>query len=198
MPGSDLPATTGDPSRRVSAWLLLIGGLLGWLASVTLTIERFKLFTEPGYRPSCSINPILSCGSVMVTEQAAVFGFPNPILGVVGFSVVVTLGVSVVAGVGLPRWIWRGLWLGTAVGVGFVCWFVFQTLYRINALCPYCMVVWVATPLLLILVSDRLWSRAGGPLGVLVQWRCTMLALFYAVVLLLVFLRFQDYWLSLV
>ncbi|MEV6140164.1 vitamin K epoxide reductase family protein [Nocardia sp. NPDC051990] len=198
MPGSDLPATAVDPSRRVSAWLLFIGGLLGWLASVTLTIERFKLFTEPGYRPSCSFNPILSCGSVMLTKQAAVFGFPNPILGVVGFSVVVTLAVSVVAGVGLPRWIWGGLWLGTAVGVGFVCWFVFQTLYRINALCPYCMVVWVATPLLSVVVSDRLWGRTSGLLGAFVQWRWTMLALFYAVVLLLVFLRFQDYWLSLV
>ncbi|MEV2225962.1 vitamin K epoxide reductase family protein [Nocardia vinacea] len=99
---------------------------------------------------------------------------------------------------GFPRWIWGGVWLGTAAGVGFVCWFVFQTLYRINALCPYCMVVWVATPLLSIVVSDRLWGRAGGLLGMLVQWRWTVLALFYAVVLLLVFLRFQYYWLSLV
>lgn len=187
-----------DPAQRVSAWLLLIGGLVGWLASVTLTIERFKLFAEPGYRPSCSINPILSCGSVMVTDQAAVFGFPNPILGVVGFSVVVTVGVSAVARVGFPRWIWGGLWLGTAVGLGFVCWFIFQTLYRINALCPYCMLVWVATPLILIVVSDRLWGEAGGPLGMLVQWRWTVLALFCTLVLLLVFLRFQDYWLSLV
>ncbi|MGO4616752.1 vitamin K epoxide reductase family protein [Nocardia sp. 2YAB30] len=181
-----------------AAWILLIGGLAGWLAAVALTVERFKLFTDPGYTPSCSINPILSCGSVMVTDQAAVFGFPNPLIGIVGFSVVVTLGALAVAGVGFPRWIWGGLWLGTACGVGFICWLIFESLYRINALCPYCLVVWAIITPLLAVITDQLWGRSHGPLGVLVEWRWTIVALFYAVVLLLVFLRFQDYWLSLV
>ncbi|WP_107659619.1 vitamin K epoxide reductase family protein [Nocardia suismassiliense] len=181
-----------------AAWILLLGGLAGWLASVALTVERFKLFTEPGYTPSCSINPILSCGSVMVTEQAAVFGFPNPLIGIVGFSVLVTLGVLSVVGVGFPQWIWGGLWLGLAAGVGFVCWLIFQSLYRINALCPYCMVVWAVITPLLAVVTDQLWGGSRGPLRVLAEWRWTIVALFYAVVLLLIFLRFQDYWLSLV
>ncbi|MFR9752935.1 vitamin K epoxide reductase family protein [Nocardia sp. 004] len=180
------------------AWVLLISGLAGWLAAAALTVERFKLFTEPGYTPSCSINPILSCGSVMETDQAAVFGFPNPLIGVVGFSVVVTLGVLAVAGVGFPRWIWGGLWLGTALGVGFICWLIFQSLYRINALCPYCMVVWAVITPLLAVITGQLWGRAKGPLGVLAEWRWTIVALFFAVVLLLVFLRFQDYWMTLV
>lgn len=181
-----------------AAWILLIGGLAGWLASVTLTVERFKLFTDPGYTPSCSINPILSCGSVMTTDQAAVFGFPNPLIGIVGFSVLVTLAVLSVAGVGLPRWIWGGLWLGLLLGVGFVCWLIFQSLYRIEALCPYCMVVWAVITPLLAVVTDQLWGGARGPLRILAEWRWTFVAVFYAVVLLLVFLKFQDYWLSLV
>ncbi|AXK87523.1 vitamin K epoxide reductase family protein [Nocardia farcinica] len=181
-----------------SAWLLLVCGLAGWIASVTLTVERYKLFLDPDYRPSCSLNPVLSCGSVMVTDQAAVFGFPNPLMGIAGFSVVVTLAVLAVAGVALPRWIWGGLWLGAVLGTVFVCWLIFQSLYRINALCPYCMVVWAVITPLLAVVTDQLWGRASGPLGVLAEWRWTLVALFYAVVLLLVFLRFQDYWLSLV
>ncbi|MER7452217.1 vitamin K epoxide reductase family protein [Nocardia beijingensis] len=181
-----------------AAWVLLIGGLAGWLAAVALTVERFKLFTDPGYTPSCSINPILSCGSVMVTDQAAVFGFPNPLMGIAGFSVVVTLGVLSVAGVGFPRWVWGGMWLGTLLGVAFVCWLIFQSLYRINALCPYCMVVWAIITPLLAVSTDQLWGHSRGPLGVLAEWRWTIVALFFAVVLVLVFLRFQDYWLSLV
>ncbi|WP_028478231.1 vitamin K epoxide reductase family protein [Nocardia sp. CNY236] len=181
-----------------AAWILLLGGVLGWLAAGALTVERFKLFTDPGYTPSCSFNPILSCGSVMVTDQAAVFGFPNPLIGVVGFSVVVTLGILSVAGVGFPSWIWGGLWLGTALGVGFICWLIFESLYRINALCPYCMVVWAVVTPLLAVTTDQLWGRRPGPLGVLAEWRWTIVVLFFAVVLLLVFLRFQDYWLSLV
>lgn len=184
------------PSR--SAWILLIGGLAGWIASVTLTVERFKLFMDPDYKPSCSINPILSCGSVMATDQAAVFGFPNPLIGVVGFSVLVTLAVLAIAGVGFPRWIWGGLWLGLLLGMVFIGWLIFQSLYRINALCPYCMVVWAATPVLLAVVTDQLWRDARGPLRIVAEWRWTVVVVFYAVVLVLVFLRFQDYWMSLV
>ncbi|WP_024801914.1 vitamin K epoxide reductase family protein [Nocardia sp. BMG51109] len=181
-----------------SAWVLLIGGLAGWIASVTLTVERFKLFMDPDYRPSCSINPVLSCGSVMATDQASVFGFPNPLIGIVGFSVVVTLGVLTVAGVQFPRWIWGGLWLGLILGMAFIGWLIFQSLYRINALCPYCMVVWAATPILLAVVTNQLWESAQAPLRIIAEWRWTVVVVFYAVLLLLVFLQFQDYWMSLV
>lgn len=181
-----------------AAWVLLIGGLAGWLASVTLTIERFKLFTDPNYRPSCSLNPILSCGSVMATEQAAKFGFPNPIIGIVGFSVVVTLAVLAVANVRFPRWIWGGLWVGTVLGTVFICWLIFQSLYRIGALCPYCMVVWAIITPLLAVATEQVWGAARGPMRIVVEWRWTFVAVFYAVVLLLIFLKFQDYWLSLV
>ncbi|KZM70870.1 vitamin K epoxide reductase family protein [Nocardia terpenica] len=180
-----------------SAWILLIAGLAGWIASVTLTVERFKLFMNPDYKPSCSINPVLACGSVMSTHQAAIFGFPNPLIGVVGFSVAVTIAVLAVAGSGFPQWFWGGLWLGLVLGIGFICWLIFQSLYRINALCPYCMVVWTITPIMLAVVTDQLFGRATGPLRVIVEWRWTFVVLFYAVVLLLVFLRFQSYWLSL-
>lgn len=32
-----------------------------------------------------------------------------------------------------------------SAGFAFVHWLIFQTLYRIGALCPYCMAVWVVT-----------------------------------------------------
>ncbi|MDR7172787.1 vitamin K epoxide reductase family protein [Nocardia aobensis] len=184
-------------ARPRPAWLLLLGTLLGWLAAVTLTIEDFKLLKDPSYRPSCSINPILSCGSVMATHQASVFGFPNPIIGVTGFSVAVTIAVLAVAGVALPRWFWGGLWIGLIAGMGFVFWLIFQSLYRIGALCPYCMVVWTFTPICLAVVTDQLWGGARGIMGIIAQWRWTIVVVYYAIVLLLVFLRFQDYWLSL-
>jgi uncharacterized membrane protein len=38
--------------------------------------------------PSCSINPILSCGSVMTTPEAEAFGIPNLLIGIAGFAVV--------------------------------------------------------------------------------------------------------------
>src|SRR3546814_9365405 len=102
-------AGTLHGASRLVAWLLGVGGLVGFAAAVTLLIEKIALLEDPTYVPSCSINPILSCGSVMSTEQAEVFGFPNPIIGVAGFAIVTTVGVALVAGARLQRWFWWGL-----------------------------------------------------------------------------------------
>src|SRR3546814_5623693 len=99
-------------------------------SSDLLLIEKIALLEDPTYVPSCSINPILSCGSVMSTEQAEVFGFPNPIIGVAGFAIVTTVGVALVAGARLQRWFWWGLQAGTTFGVVFIHWLMFQSLDR--------------------------------------------------------------------
>lgn len=137
--------TGGARRDRRFALLLLVAGTIGFAAAVTLLVEKIALLEDPDYVPSCSINPILSCGSVMRTDQADAFGFPNPIIGVAGFAIVATTGAAVLAGAHMRRWYWLGLQAGTTFGVVFVHWLAFQSIYRIDALCPYCMVVWAVT-----------------------------------------------------
>jgi len=143
------PATpaesAGGPFDRVVPWLLTVGGAIGFLAAFVLTVERFKLLTDPSYKPSCSINSVLSCGSVMTTPQAAIFGFPNPLLGIAGFAIVTTLGVVLLTGAQLPRWVWLGLQAGVTAAAVLIHWLIYQSIYSIGALCPYCMVVWAVT-----------------------------------------------------
>jgi uncharacterized membrane protein len=190
--------------RPASAWWVLIAGVAGLVAASTLTIEKIKILQDPSYVPSCSINPVLSCGSVMATWQAEVFGFPNPLIGMVAFTVVIVTGVLATANVALPRWYWAGLAVGTLLGVGFVHWLIFQSLYRIGALCPYCMVVWAVTiPLLVVLSAIAVrppGEQAGpsGPAGVLYQWRWSLTAFWFTGLILLILVRFWDYWSTLV
>lgn len=196
---SSVETVTATPaSSRLTGLLLLICGAVGLAASIALTIEKIDLLENPNYVPTCNINPILSCGSVMSKHQASAFGFPNPIIGVPTFAVVVTTAVLVLAGIALPRWYWAGLALGSALGVTFIGWLIFQSLYRIHALCPYCMAVWAVTPIILVTAFRHIVAGMGGPLEILAEWRWTILAVYYAVVILLIFLQFQDYWLSLV
>ncbi|MGO9156812.1 vitamin K epoxide reductase family protein [Mycobacterium sp.] len=183
----------------LSAWWVLIAGVVGLVASATLTVEKIELLLNPHYVPTCNINPIVSCGSVMVTPQASVLGFPNPLLGLVGFTVVVVTGVLVVAKVSLPQWYWIGLTCGTLTGAGFVHWLIFQSLYRIGALCPYCMVVWAVTiPLLVVSVSivfRPVLDRGDSALArMLYQWRWSIVTLWFTAVLLMILVRFWDYW----
>lgn len=89
-------------------------------ALLLLLVEKITLIADPTYVPTYSINPILSCGSVMRTEQSEVFGFPNPILGVAGFAIVATTGAALLAGASLRWWYWLGLQGGTIFGVAFI------------------------------------------------------------------------------
>ncbi|KAA0081420.1 hypothetical protein CIW52_21400 [Mycolicibacterium sp. P9-64] len=198
------PSTDQSDDRQaggvptLSAVWVLIAGVVGLAAAFTLTIEKIKLLEDPAYVPSCSINPVLSCGSVMATPQAAAFGFPNPLIGVVAFSVVVVSGVLAVAKVPLPRWYWTGLAVGTALGAVFIHWLIYQSLYTIGALCPYCMVVWAVTIPLLVVVASVAAAPTSGVVRALHQWRWSLVALWFTGLILLILVRFWEYWSTLI
>lgn len=179
-----------------SAWWMLTAGVIGLLASFALTVEKVRLLLDSAYVPSCNINPILSCGSVMETAQASVLGFPNPLIGISGFTVVVVTGVLAVTKTPLPRWYWVGLAIGALAGTGFVHWLIFQSLYRIGALCPYCMVVWVVTVTLLVALGSIAFRPGAGRSvsRVLYRWRWSVAVLWFTAVGLMVMVRFWDYW----
>ncbi|MET9403795.1 vitamin K epoxide reductase family protein [Kitasatospora sp. NPDC002965] len=147
------PADPADPAPpgpapigagRAFSLLVLLCGLIGLAASAVLTFDKLRILEDPSYIPSCNINPVISCGSVMRTEQAEVFGFPNPLLGLAAFGALAAIGAGLLAGAAYRRWFWLGLQAGTLFGLGFVHWLIDQALYDIGALCPYCMVVWAA------------------------------------------------------
>jgi uncharacterized membrane protein len=197
-PAADAP--NGTSVGRASAVWILIAGVVGLAAALTLTVEKIEILINPDYVPSCSINPVLSCGSVMITPQASAFGFPNPLIGIVAFSVVVVSGVLALARVNLPRWYWVGLATGTLLGVVFIHWLIFQSLYRIGALCPYCMGVWAVTiPLFVVVASIAMQPLSSNAAArALHTWRWSLVALWFTALVLMILVRFWDYWSTLI
>lgn len=213
-PGADVPVVS-----RALPWLLVVGGLVGMVAAAALLVERIRVLADPDHVPACSFNPVLSCGTVMVTPQAEVFGVPNPLIGVVCFAVVTAVGAALLAGtepgtaagpgaradLGFRRWFWLGLQAGCLFGVVFVHWLIFQSLYRIGALCPYCMVVWVVTiPLFWYVTLHNL--RSGHvpvpsalrrPVGVLARNHTVVLTVWGVVIVGAVAEAFWSYWTTL-
>ncbi|AMO60901.1 MULTISPECIES: vitamin K epoxide reductase family protein [Mycobacteriaceae] len=201
-PGEVSPAEPDSPEHggvhvgRLSALWVLIAGVVGLSSALALTIEKVELLKNPAYVPTCSLNPVLSCGSVMVTPQAAVFGFPNSLIGIVSFTVVLVTGVLAVARVQLPRWYWAGLAVGTLLGTVFVHWLIYQSVFTIGALCLYCMVVWSMTiPLLVVVTTIAVQPQRGNAvLRGLHTWRWSIVALWFTAVILLCLVRFWSYW----
>ena len=135
--------------QKAMPWLLVICGSVALLCAVIIMYDKVELLQNPKFVPNCDLNPVISCGSVMQSKQAHAFGIPNPFIGMVGFSVIVTIGMAMLAGAAkFKRWFWLGLEFGTIFGVAFVHWLFFESVYRIHALCPYCMVVWAMTIML--------------------------------------------------
>jgi len=200
-----MTSTSADEADKADlrlAILYLAAGAIGLLAAAVLLVEKVALLEDPTYVPSCSINPILSCGSIMRTSQSEAFGFPNPLIGIAAFPVVVTTGAAMLAGATLRRWYWRGMLTGTVAGLVFVHWLIFQSLYRIGALCPYCMVVWVVTIPLFWYTALRLartspLTSTGQPARVVrfaTEYHGVILTIWYLAIAGLIARRFWDYW----
>lgn len=197
---------TASPGRgiigRLLPWLLSVAGAMGALAATALLVEKLRVLADPEHVPTCSIDPVLSCGTVMTTPQAEAFGIPNPILGMIGFSVVTTVGVALLAGARFPRWFWLGLQAGTVFGAVFVHWLIFQSLYRIGTLCPYCMVVWAVTvPIFWYVTLHNIRmghlpvpNRGRGVFDFLARYHSTVLSLWAAAVIAAVAQAFWTYW----
>jgi uncharacterized membrane protein len=183
------------------SWIITVAALVAFAAAVILFTEKLKLIGDPDYVPTCSINPILSCGSIMESDQAEAFGFPNPLLGIVGFGGLSILGSAMLIGVRFPRWMWLVVQAGVTFAFAFVCWLIFQSLYRIEALCPYCMVVWVAVFTLFVYVT--IYNLSVGHLGKTSRSRAVRIAASHHGVILTVALlslvlliaeAFWSYW----
>ena len=78
----------------------------------------------------------------MKSQQAEAFGFPNPMLGLVTYAIIIGVGMSLLAGARFPRWYWLTMNAGMLFGVGFCTWLMIQSLYEINALCLWCCLAW--------------------------------------------------------
>src|ERR1700744_1924641 len=117
---------------RALPWILLIGGIIGYICAFIIMWDKVKLADNPNFVPSCSLNPVISCGSVMKSKQAAAFGFPNPFIGLGAFPAVAVVGGAVLAGGRFKRWFWGTLYGGYALGIIFAYWLLFESIYRIH------------------------------------------------------------------
>jgi uncharacterized membrane protein len=195
---NQLPVMT---RRKPFGLLLLVTGVVSWLAAGWLVLERLELYKNPNAVTSCDINPWISCGSVMRTSQAAIFGFPNPLIGVFAFAVIITTGMVLLAGARLARWYWVGLQVGVTLGMVMIAWLWFQALYVISVLCPYCMVVWAMMIPLFVWTTVRnlvhgVIPAPAGLVRFVSEWAWVLIGLLYLGVVASIFFRFINVFLG--
>lgn len=139
MPKAD--TRTISAAQKWTFGLMLACGVIGLIVSFILSVEKIHLLEQPDATLSCSFNLVLNCSAVMQTWQSSVFGFPNMFIGLMAFPVVITVAVVALAGATLPRWFWRAAHVGYGLGLLFAYWLFFNSVYDIQVLCPWCLVI---------------------------------------------------------
>jgi len=144
------PTVLVDQTRRsgIGVWVvMLLSSLASLVASFVLAVEAITLAENPSAELGCDINAVLSCGTVGSSWQASVFGFPNAFLGLIAEPVVITIAIAALSGVRFKRWFMLAAQLVYTVGLALAYWLFYQAMFNIGALCPWCLLITVATTL---------------------------------------------------
>lgn len=146
---------TASKRPSILAIALIVFGIVGLIAAFALTVEKFALLEHPADPLSCDLSPFFQCSKNLMSWQGSLFGFPNPILGIIGWSVVITVGVALIAGVSFPGWFWALFNIGVVGALALVIFLIGQSIFVLGTLCPWCMVTWAVTIPTFFLVTLR-------------------------------------------
>lgn len=185
--------------RRAHSWILLVGALIGLLASFTLTYDTMRVASDAGYLPACSLNPVLSCVSVMESEPGSVIGsIPNSMFGIVAFSLLVTFASLLLLGSSFSKRVWQLAVIAAGIGFVFVHYLIYESLFRIQSLCPWCMATWtVVTPIFVLIFANYLGMSDQLPQGLrkfVTANYLNIIVLWFLAVAALILVNFWSYW----
>jgi uncharacterized membrane protein len=128
--------------------VLLVTGAAGLWASFALTLDKIAVLKDPAADLDCNFSLIVQCGVNLSSPQGEAFGFPNPIIGLMGFVAPIAVAVAVLAGARFASWFWIVFNLGVAGALAFCIWLMTQSIFVLGTLCPWCMLTWAATILM--------------------------------------------------
>jgi uncharacterized membrane protein len=145
-----------DKSVQANRWIfgtMLAFSIVALAAAFVLSVEEIHVIKNPQAVLSCTFNLVLDCSKVMQTWQASVFGFPNMFIGLMAYPVLITIAILGLSGTRFPVLFLRLANIGIALGALFAYWLFFNSVYVIQVLCPWCLVVTFSTTMILAAIT---------------------------------------------
>jgi uncharacterized membrane protein len=145
-----------DKRIRDNRWIflsMLIGALLSLVAAFVLSVEAIELAKNPDASLSCSVNIVLNCATVAKHPSASLLGFPNSFFGLLAEPVVITVAIAGLMGIAFPRRFMFLAQIGYSLGFVFAVYLFFTSMFVIQALCPWCLLVTVSTTFVLFSIT---------------------------------------------
>lgn len=131
--------------NKAFPYIIGVAGIIGLVASLILSYDTLSIAHNPGYVPSCNLNPVISCGSVINATGDNIFGLPYPFYGVAAFGALLTVGVTMIAGGKPNKTYWRVYLVAITLGIIGAYALLLKSVFSIHALCPFCLSVDLVT-----------------------------------------------------
>jgi uncharacterized membrane protein len=183
-------------SHLKSKITIFITSLIAFIVALVLVYEKIANLINPTVAPSCSVNPLVSCTPVLTSWQGSLLGVPNPIYGIICFTLLCIISFFTIF-MKMPKWVWLCTFLGVTFGFGLVIWFVSQSLFVIGAICIYCTSIWfmmiIAFWLTFAITIEELnWTK----LNFVIRYKLQIITLCVMSLVLTMFFAFPDKWLA--
>lgn len=123
-------------------YVLIVFGLIGFMASVAISVEKADLLAHPKADIFCNINPLYSCSSVITSKQSKLFGISNEVYGLGLFGGILAVGLSTLAAAKPKKWFWQMFALIMSVFSVMILYLWYQSIFKIGAICIFCTTVW--------------------------------------------------------
>lgn len=152
-----------------------ICAIIGLLASFILSYDTLSIAHNSHYIPSCNLNPVISCGSVINATGDSIFGLPYPFWGIAAFAALLTSSVVLLAGAKLSKYFWRAFLTIATLGIIGAYGLLIKSIFSIHALCPFCLSVDLVTTVtfwysLLYCLDNKVISVRGTTLNKALAW----------------------------
>ncbi|MFI5061851.1 MAG: vitamin K epoxide reductase family protein [Actinomycetales bacterium] len=137
------PTTSRRPFAL--AIFLIVAGTIGFWAAFQLTLDKLAILANPNAQLSCNFSLLVGCSKNLSSHQGAIFGFPNPLIGIACWTAVIAVGVSILAGARFAKWYWMLFNVGVVGALVLVIYLITESITVLDVLCPWCMVTWTVT-----------------------------------------------------
>jgi uncharacterized membrane protein len=131
--------------NRSFPYIIGIAALIGLVASLILSYDTLSIARNPSYIPSCNLNPVISCGSVINATGDTIFGIPYPYYGIGAFAAMLSVAVMMFAGAKPNKYFWRAFMVIISAGLIGAYVLLGKSVFSIHALCPFCLSVDLVT-----------------------------------------------------
>lgn len=138
---------------RTHYLILAIGASVGLLAAFLQTIEKLVLLKNKDAALPCNLNDIFNCSTVLSAPQSSLFGFPNSLICIVIFTLLLTVGVIGLTQSRLSRKLLLAVQGIALFMLLFAIWFLLTSTYVIGAICIFCLICFGG----LLLINASLW-----------------------------------------